>query len=100
MKVTGSEILGMVKASSVIPMVTLISATSGWAKLMAKVSIPGLMVKYTTANGNRALNMDMESGVACQVTRISESGTRAKLMGTVFTRGRTGIDTKGSGRCA
>ena len=100
MKVTGSEILGTVKASSVIPTVTRISATSGWAKLMAKASIHGSMAKYTMENGNRALNTDMESGVACQVTRISENGTRAKLMGTVFTLGRTGIDTRGSGRCA
>jgi len=41
MKVTGSEIFGTVKASSVIPTVTRISVTSGWAKLMAKASIHG-----------------------------------------------------------
>jgi len=54
MKVVGSEILGTVKGSSVIQTVTLISETLEWEKLMEKVFIPGLTVKYMTANGNRA----------------------------------------------
>jgi hypothetical protein len=100
MRGSGSMIIGTVGALNATVMETSTKVTSGIINHMVKVSTLGSMGKCMKANGKMASRKVKAFGKESSVTRISASGLKVKLMGTVFTSGRTGIDTKVSGNSA
>ena len=100
MKVIGSRMLGMDEHLKDTPMGTLTMEDFKMGKLMAKVCIHGITVRFMMESGTKASSMDMVSGEDCTGTLTLENGAIQKLKVTGFTLGRTEIDTKESGNNA
>ena len=62
-------------------------ATTQMASLKVAEHINGQTEKYTTGNGIKDLNMDLDYGKALKMTAISENGNTVKLTATEFTFG-------------
>lgn len=68
------------------------------ANPMEKESTLGRMVKSMMENGLMESNKVMECGKVVEESPTLDNGKTVKLMGMVFTNGKTVIDMKGSGK--
>ena len=100
LKVIGSTIRGMDKASKYSRMVTAILVNMIWEKYLAKESTNGPPESSTTDYGKMVKNLDMVIGKELTVTLIWENGTRINLMDLANILGLTVIYMKESGSCA
>lgn len=97
MRDNGSMIIGMGEVLNATVMVTSMKVTSETINLTEKVFTLGSMEKCTKASGKMDLKKGKAFGKVFLEIHISVSGLRVKLMGTEFTSGRMGIDTKVNG---
>lgn len=97
MRVSGLTIIEMEGVSNAIVMETGMKVTSKITSLTAKASILGSMGRSTRVNGKTGSKRVKAFGRVFSGTLISVSGLSQKRMGTVFTSGRMGIDSKASG---
>jgi len=75
------------------------TATSRWAKLMARAFIPGQTAKSTMASGCKDSSKATESGGDFTTIAILESGRSRKPMVTECIPGKMETGTKESGTC-
>ena len=98
-KASGSTIIEMGEESSAIQTATSSKENSRTTNRTEKASIHGSMARSMKVSGKMDLKKAKECGKAFLEIPTSASGSRAKLMATGSTNGRTEIDTRANGKC-